>query len=48
MKKKLQHMFKLLLIIGIGLILIECLLFDERLIFGLLLVTFASLCISEV
>ena len=48
MKKKLQHMFKLLLIIGIGFILIECLLFDERLIFGLLLVSFASLCISEV
>lgn len=48
MKKKSQHILKLLLIIGIGLILIECLLFDERLSFGLLLVIFASLCISEV
>lgn len=46
--KKAKAIFKALIKIGLIALLIECFMFDNRLIFGLLLVSFASLCISEV
>lgn len=46
--KKVKVLFKTLIKIGIVALLIECFMFDNRLIFGLLLSIFCAICISEV
>ena len=46
--KKVKVLFKTLIKIGIVVLLIECFMFDKRLIFGVLLSIFCAICISEV
>lgn len=46
--KKAKAIFKALIKIGLIVLLIECFMFDNRLIFGLLISIFCAICISEV